>query len=263
MAKKPSHPLTLSPMDPFAKLNRSSHSIATSDDDEMAMMQINSNILEEFGFDMDDAGEDGIDDPNLNQYGSSDRAKSLRFHPPPTTLHRCASWSPGSGRLQQYRCPERLRSQNIDPVASQLLRACVLHEEEEEGQEDQDPLSKSTSSIGRMRRKVGAPRASGRRPLSPSIINNLNKNQGSRMKSPTVDEETSFNAPLTPVPHFCSAKDILIGVRADFDCIARPVARPADGTVVLEAALHRNFPGPQTGSSPNKRRLSLPRHFKP
>lgn len=111
--------------DPFEKLNNSRDS--TNDmDDEFAF-----NLLQDF---------------DAKNGGKVSKPSSVQSPMHSLGLKRATSWSPG-----YVKGPERLRVHNIDPVASQLLRACaVFEEEEQEGRGNILPLSTSSYEIGRI-----------------------------------------------------------------------------------------------------------------
>lgn len=243
-----------SPMDPFGKLNNSNIlNITASDDDEMEdKTDNNSSLLD---------GYNAIPEGRMN------------YHPPERgdlskpVLQRCSSWSPGYGNNRGFNksersCPERLRSYNIDPVASQLLRECAVHEEDPgEGEQELDPLSMSNHAIGRMSGWEGAagschsptPRSNDANFLFSSSMPDLlspipsamANEQGGRNED--IPEEASIDYPLSPIPLFRNVSGSLRDVHTEDDIksLARPVAR--------------KFSMPGIASSP--RRCSFPAKF--
>lgn len=273
MAKMSFYTPASSSLDPFGKLNRSSHSnIATSEGDEdMASNGLNSSdLLENFDFDLDmehtDENRMGDRQWLTHASGGSDMTKPPgNFNLPKASLSRCASWSPGQG-YNAYEngrpCHERLRSMTMDPVASQLLRECAVHEEEEE--EECDSLSMSSHVIGRAQRASSAyTRDLCRSPKPPSDKNGAfsfstsmpdlqspippvsNMDRGGRMAKRTISEESPINYPMSPVPLYQDAIDSVpdLNKADDMTFLARPVAR--------------KFGRPMIAGSPSKRRASF------
>lgn len=226
-------------------LNKSNHSTSEEDEDMASMSQCSSHLLEGFDFDVQPTEEDGVNNRHL-------------LKPPRSALQRCASWSPGSRQLQQgsyssrygRSCPETLRCHNIDPVASQLLRACTVHEEEEGGQQDRHSFSLSSHAFGQIPAD-----ASGRDDAalcrSPMPISNndnfsfsasmpdllspihpgMNMDEGGRKRgskrTPMIAEESLVDYPLSPVPFVRDVSNSLLDVEEGDDAkfLARPVAR--------------------------------------
>jgi len=243
-----------SPLDPFGTLNRTSHSMyATSDDDEdMANMTQNSpELMLDFECNFEAEGEGINGRSQLHNTPGSGRDGGTppgRFHLPRAALHRCASWSPGSKTLQRHKDgyndgldnSQRLRSFNMDPVASQLLRACVVHEEEQYGTHDQDPTSLSSHPIGRMSDDAALchspipPSGNGNFAYSASMPDLLSPtrstsrhDRGGSKDVPMISEEASINYPMSPVPLFRDVSDSLLDVKTEDDikCLPRPVPR--------------------------------------
>jgi len=269
----------MSPLDPFGKLNRSSHSmaVASDDDEDMAnMTQNSSDQMLDFELNDETTDEEGINGRRLHHLPGSGRDASTppgRPHLPRAALHRCASWSPGSKTLHLRKDgynagldnSERLRSHNMDPVASQLLRACVVHEEEQE--EDRYVPFVSSHTIGRIRNPTGPfggddaalchspipPSAESRNfTISASMPDLLSpcsskRDRGGSKVTPMIAEETSINYPMSPVPLFRDVSGSLLDVKTEDDikCLPRPVPRKFM---------------PSVAASPS-RRTSLPTHL--
>jgi len=239
-----------SSLDPFGKLNQSNNASnnTASDDEEMEeKTQTSSSLLDDFEC------YNGVPEGGMN------------YHPPvskPVVLQRCASWSPGYGNNRGFEkggrsCPERLRSSyNIDPVASQLLRECIVHEEEEAEQE-LDPMSTLSHAIGRISGLDEA--GSCHSPIPPSNDGNflfsasmpdllspippvMTYEQGRRNKdTPMIAEEASIDYPLSPEPLFRDVSGSLRDVQTEDDIksFARPV--PRKFSVPADAGSHRRF----------------------
>ena len=281
----------LDTLDPFGKLNRSEHSnnAATSDDDEEMeeeKTQNSSCLLDEFdAFDLATASED----PGGSMMNQPDGAFPML--PPRGRLQRCSSWSPGGGYKGNFPGPELRRSYNIDPVASQLLRACAVQEEEQRREAEEeggapggtegDRLSRSSHVPGRIprlrrgnRRTGGGGRHACPLPQSSSwsngdpssppdkIIVGPNRpsptrpvaGRGGRV-APAIAEGAPLDCPLSPRVTVFEDAGVGLGVSAgDDDDMGLSLARPVP----------RKFGSMPTllfaGSS---RRSSLPRQFSP
>lgn len=125
-------------LDPFGKMkSRNSNSTTTSEDEDMEDIQLS--LLEEFD--------------EINYKSPEDTKEGVPPFPLRSScLPRSTSWAPGyergdtaASRSQRSR-PELLRSSLlVDPVASQLLRACLTDEEE---CQDEQQVSPPPNSIG-------------------------------------------------------------------------------------------------------------------
>jgi len=250
-----------STLDPFGKLNHSND--ATSDDDEdMANMTYNSSdLLLDFEFDVEPTEEEGINGSQFYHIPGSGRDSSTppgSLHPPRPGFHRCSSWSPGS----KTALSQRLRSHNIDPVASQLLRACVAQEEEQEWK--QDPLSLSSHAIGRIPKAAGASSwddaALCHSPIPPSDNGNfsfsasmpdllspipsaLKSDRGGSKDTPMIAEEAPIDYSLSPVPLFRDVSDSLLDVKTEDDikCLPRPVPRKFSMPTIAASPSRRSY----------------------
>ena len=222
-------------LDPFGRLNRSNHS--ESDDEDMD--QTSSSLLADFDLDVD------VSTPEIKYYSPTERDASQPTQKftalPPSPLQRCSSWSPGANTLRQSDAyskggrdsdeisADRRRSFNVDPVASQLLRACSVHDDEEEEmqQQDSDPVSKSCNA------RIPAAKWSNNKAASmPDLLNPVPPVRGRSKTAPTIAEETPINCPLSPAPLFRDVSDSLLDVKTEEDIksLPRPVPRKITGS---------------------------------
>lgn len=262
-----------SPMNPFGKLGKATPTgtgSVTSEEDEGMMMMGHNMLLN--GSSADATTEEGMNNHRPQGYNPSSRPG----------LHRRASWSQSSNNQHHPRkrgfsgssrgdnlsiCPERLRSCIIDPVASQLLRECAVHDDDEEEHDfGAGPLlnysrgSESDSSVGGK-----GDRASSCQSPAPSF------NKGSHFYAsmpnlfsanpPTTRDGRDFGAlppttkqspassannyPLSPEPLFRSVSDRLLDVQTEDDIksLARPVPRKLNVPTITSccAPLPRRF----------------------
>ena len=270
MAYHGPHP---SPMNPFGKLGKATPTgtgSVTSEEDEGMMMMGHNMLLN--GSSADATTEEGMNNHRPQGYNPSSRPG----------LHRRASWSQSSNNQHHPRkrgfsgssrgdnlsiCPERLRSCIIDPVASQLLRECAVHDDDEEEHDfGAGPLlnysrgSESDPSVGGK-----GDRASSCQSPAPSF------NKGSHFYAsmpnlfsanpPTTRDGRNFGAlppttkqcpassannyPLSPDPLFRSVSDRLLDVQTEDDIksLARPVPRKMNVPTIASccAPLPRRF----------------------
>ena len=266
------------PLDPFGKLNQSNHSCTSEEDEDMvSMLQSSSDLMEDDDHLVWGDREGNNDRPSAPIPGSMSNNIPKHYKLP---LKRSASWSPGQLLHRQHQgaysrssrfgrcCPDSLRSYNIDPVASQLLRACAVNEEEV-GDQGQDPLSLSSHAIGRIPEATDAsadgdavlcrspntqnfPFSTSMPDLHSPLPQATSKGQdamNSRIckRTPMISEESPFNYPLSPVPIVRNASESLTNVEAG--CEMQPLARPVPRKGM-----------PMLGS-PITRRASMPRNF--
>ena len=193
-------------LDPFEKLNNSRDS--TNDmDDEFAF-----NLVQNF---------------DARNGGKVSKPSSVQSPMHSLGLKRATSWSPG-----YVQCPERLRVHNIDPVASQLLRACAVSEEEEQGQGTILPLSISSYEIGRI------PEADTLKERSkmPIMTSNNSGNPDQRVVvAPSTGRSNgqlqTEERPLSPKPFFSSNL-----TSSGANSLARPVPRRSSMPAVKRSA---------------------------
>ena len=128
-------------LDPFGKMkSRNSNSTTTSEDEDI-MEDIQLSLLEEFD--------------EINYKSPEDTKEGvLPFPLRSSCLPRSTSWAPGYERgditasSSQRSRHELLRSSLlVDPVASQLLRACITDEEECQDEQQVSPLPNSIGLI--------------------------------------------------------------------------------------------------------------------
>jgi len=261
-------------LDPFGKLNDSSHNSLDEDEFMANTTQNSSELMLDLEFDVENSGEEEANEHHKH-HAHGNETPPGSFGVPRTAMQRCSSWSPGSKTLQQhYRYnkrvdnTQRLRSHVMDPVASQLLRACAGHEEEQEEKRGQDSFLLSSYVFDQISKVAGAASeddaAMCRSPkpslesgnfsvsasmpdlLSP-IPNELKRGRGDK-STPMIAEETPVEYPMSPVPLFREVSDSLLDVKTEDDikCLPRPVPR--------------KFSMPAIAGSPY-RRSSLPRHL--
>ncbi len=186
-----------------------------------------------------------------------------------TGLHRRASWSQGSKHQPQRKrgfsgsckedyvsiCPERLRSFIIDPVASQLLRECAVHDDDDDDEHDYDSvplLSYSTASEADP--SVGGEEANPlchkgsffRYSSMPDLRSDPHTNRDGVLVPPqTKEASSSVNTyPLSPEPLIRSVSDRLLDVKTEDDIksLARPIPRKFSvSSVACCAPLPRRF----------------------
>jgi len=227
---------------PFGKLNSSN--LLSSDDDDMDEKTQNSNsLLDEFEY----------DNIAILDVGG------MSLSPSKPVLQRCASWSPGYAQYREFdesqrSCPEHLRSYNIDPVASQLLRECSVHEGDQgEVEQNLDPLSMTESHVIRRMSGEGAgrfcysplPRLNSANFLISSSMPDLSSSTiPPAMVNERQDDRSRDIYPISPLPLFRDVSGNLQDVQTE-DCI-KSLARPVP----------QKFSMPATFRSPS--RASLP-----
>ena len=195
--------------DPFEKLNNSRDS--TNDmDDEFAF-----NLLQDF---------------DAKNGGKVSKPSTVQSPMHSLGLKRATSWSPG-----YVKCPERLRVHNIDPVASQLLRACaVFEEEEQEGRGNIVPLSTSSYEIGRIS-EVDTLREGTEMPIMSS---NKSSMPDLRFVAPSSGRSSKVR-PLSPKPLFSGN---LVDVKSGgANSLARPVARRSSMPAIRRSDASSSF----------------------
>ena len=195
--------------DPFEKLNNSRDS--TNDmDDEFAF-----NLLQDF---------------DAKNGGKVSKPSSVQSPMHGLGLKRATSWSPG-----YVKCPERLRVHNIDPVASQLLRACAVSEEEEqEGRGTIVPLSTSSYEIGRISETDTLNEGT----EMPIISSNKSGMPDLRFVAPSSGRRSKViqteERPLSPKPLFSGN---LVDVKSGgANSLARPVPRRSSMPAIRRSA---------------------------
>ncbi len=217
-------------LDPFGRLNRSNHSESTASDDE-DMDQTSPSILADFDLDVDPST------PEMKYYIPSEKGASQptqKFLAPPSPLQRCSSWSPGAntfhrsssysegGRDRNAVSADRRRSCNIDPVASQLLRACSVHDDEEDEVEQVSiPLSKSCN--GKIPANWSNPMPSNF--FSASMPDLQIPHRGRNKVAPMIAEGVPINYPLSPIMREVSDSLLDVKTEEDIKCLPRPVPR--------------------------------------
>ena len=145
-------------------------------------------------------------------------------------LKRATSWSPG-----YVKCHERLRVHNIDPVASQLLRACAVSEEEEqEGRGTIVPLSTSSYEIGRISETDTLNEGT----EMPIISSNKSGMPHLRFVAPSSGRRSKViqteERPLSPKPLFSGN---LVDVKSGgANSLARPVPRRSSMPAIRRSA---------------------------
>lgn len=195
--------------DPFEKLINSRD--CTNDmDDEFAF-----NLLQDF---------------DAKNGGKVSKPSSVQSPMHSLGLKRATSWSPG-----YVKGPERLRVHNIDPVASQLLRACaVFEEEEQEGRGNILPLSTSSYEIGR----ISEENILKERTKMPIMTSNNSGNPDQRLVAPPTNGGgngppvmQTEERPLSPKPFFSSNL-----TSSGANSLARPVPRRSSMPAVKRSA---------------------------
>lgn len=244
-----------SPMNPFGKLGKSitpgSGSITSEEEDTGTMI----------GHSPNNSSVDATLEEGMNNH----RGDYSMSRP---GLHRRASWSQGS-KHQPHRkrgfsgscrgdnvsiCPERLRSFIIDPVASQLLRECAVHDDDDEEHDfDSAPLlSYSTvsadPSVGGEEANPSCHKGSFFRYSSMTdFFRSDPPNRDGNVFVPLQTNEvlSSVNTyPLSPDPLIRSVSDRLLDVKTEDDIksLARPIPRKFSvSSVACCAPLPRRF----------------------